>query len=134
MIVVDASIIGPIILPDKSPLSETVAEAIATERLIAPYHLPLEVMNMLIMTERKGRITRTARQIAIRQVRDLSIILQTDTGDVVWTETSKLADLHRLTVYDAAYLELAIRRHVPLATRDGDLIDAARAEGVEVLT
>ena len=50
-----------------------------------------------------------------------------------WTATLSLAETHRLTVYDAAYLELAIRAAVPLATLDGALRKAAMVERVELL-
>lgn len=88
---------------------------------------------MLHVAERRGRLDRPARQAAVRQVRNLAVTTQADTGDFAWTETARLADLYGLTIYDAAYLELAIRMHALLATRDGDLIEAARAEGIEVL-
>lgn len=89
---------------------------------------------MLHVAERRGRLDRPARSVAMRQLRSLAVTTQADTGDHAWTETSRLADVHRLTIYDAAYLELALRVHASLATRDADLIHAAHAEGVEVLT
>lgn len=59
--------------------------------------------------------------------------IDASTNDVAWSETLTLADRHNLTVYDAAYLELAMRRALPLATLDTRLADAARAEGLAVL-
>jgi Predicted nucleic acid-binding protein, contains PIN domain len=50
-----------------------------------------------------------------------------------WHEISYIADRYNLTIYDAAYLELALRRQLPLATFDKALLAAARAEGIEVL-
>jgi predicted nucleic acid-binding protein len=52
--------------------------------------------------------------------------------DLLWTATLALADRFRLTVYDAAYLELARRRHLPLATADRALRAGARALGLEL--
>ena len=53
--------------------------------------------------------------------------------ELVWRLVLPLATKNNLTVYDATYLELAIRKGLPLATTDGALADAARAEGVPVL-
>lgn len=53
--------------------------------------------------------------------------------DHLWTTTVALADRHRLTIYDATYLELAIRRGLPLATLDQELRVAAEREGVPLL-
>ncbi|PAX06868.1 hypothetical protein CKY28_12380 [Sphingomonas lenta] len=131
--VVDCSIVGPLALADEPALSERVTDALSHKPLIAPAHWPLEVMNMLHVAERRGRLDRLGRDAAARQIRDLAVTVRTDTGDFAWTEASRLADLHGLTIYDAAYLELAIRLRASLATRDGDLIVAARAENVPVL-
>lgn len=133
-LVIDCSIIGPLVLADEPVLSDQTADALAHGPLVVPAHWPLEIMNMLHVAERRGRLDRAARRSAVHQVRNLVVTAHTDTGDFAWTETSRLADLYTLTIYDAAYLELAIRMDASLATRDGDLMEAARAEGVEVLT
>ena len=79
-------------------------------------------------------------RIAPSLVADLLLDLDTlnvtldEVSDVqAWQATLHLAQRHRLTVYDAAYLELAQRQRMPLATLDGDLARAARDEGVTVL-
>ena len=61
------------------------------------------------------------------------ITIDQHTDERAWDETLRLADQFRLTLYDAAYLELALRRGLPLATLDGDLRKAARAVGLELL-
>ena len=66
-------------------------------------------------------------------LRDLPITLDGDTAERAWDTTAGLAERFKLTVYDAAYLELARRRQLPLASLDRDLRDAAAAAGVEVL-
>lgn len=63
----------------------------------------------------------------------MPIRLDPDTDRQAWTVTVRLASRHKLTVYDAAYLELALRRGLPLATLDTDLRAAAAAEGVVLL-
>ena len=63
----------------------------------------------------------------------LPIRVDPETNDHAWTATSRLASFHKLTLYDAAYLELAQRRGLPLATLNQDLARAARLERVAVL-
>ena len=63
----------------------------------------------------------------------LDVELDADADGRIWSTTVDLADLYNLTVYDAAYLELAQRRRLPLATLDAALARAAKAAGVETL-
>ena len=67
------------------------------------------------------------------ELRSLPIAVDTETSDRAWTDTLDLAEHHGLRVYDACYLELALRKNVPLATRDRQLRQAAEREGVAVL-
>jgi len=68
-----------------------------------------------------------------RFLRDLPVRLDAEAADLAWTTLAALADRFRLSLYDAAYLELAQRRKLPLATRDAALGRAAHALSVEVL-
>ena len=63
----------------------------------------------------------------------LPISLDPETDRQAWGATLRLAERHRLTLYDAVYLELALRRGIPLATLDIELRAAAKAEGVKLL-
>ena len=63
---------------------------------------------------------------------ELPITIDPETADRTWGATARLAEAHRLTAYAAAYLELAQRLGLPLATQDAALIAAARATGVEL--
>jgi predicted nucleic acid-binding protein len=94
---------------------------------------PLEVANVLLVGERRRRITPadTARFLAI--LGTFPIAVDDETTARAWAETIHLARTHKLSSYDAAYLELAIRRGLPLATIDKDLKKAARTIGVELL-
>ena len=100
---------------------------------LAPFLWPLEVLNGLLMAERRRRVDSRKRQRLGGFIRALPVTLDTETADQAWTATLRLAERHRLTVYDAAYLELAQRRKLPLATLDEDLVKAARALGTTVL-
>jgi predicted nucleic acid-binding protein len=93
----------------------------------------LEVANVLEMGVRRRRHDAAFRDASLSDLGLLPILLDPDTHTQAWGATLELAARHRLTLYDAAYLELALRRRVPLATLDGDLRTAAQAEKVELL-
>jgi len=99
----------------------------------APSLWPLEVLNALVAAQRRGRLTSKERHDRIALLHALPIILDMDTAAQSWTITNLLAERHGLTLYDAAYLELAQRLNLPLATLDADLRTAANAIGVPVL-
>ena len=99
----------------------------------APSLWPLEVLNVLVAAQRRGRITSKERHDRIALLHALPIILDTNTAEQSWSITNLLAARHGLTLYDAAYLELAQRLNLPLATLDADLRTAANALGVPVL-
>ncbi len=93
----------------------------------------LEVANVLEMGVRKGRSGATFRDEALADLALLPITVDPETDRQAWAATAKLAARHRLTLYDAAYLELARRRCLPLATLDRELRAAATAEDVALL-
>jgi len=93
----------------------------------------LEVANVLEMNVRRGRHDAAFRDAALADLAVLPISIDAETDRQAWGATVRLAARHRLTVYDAAYLELAQRRGLPLATLDKELRDAATAEGVILL-
>jgi predicted nucleic acid-binding protein len=128
-VVLDASTALAFVIPDeKRPLREVV-EIIETAGAIVPLSWRLEVANALYLAERNKRITPSFRRNALDDLSALPIATDTRTLDFAWTETYALAQRHRLTTYDAAYLELAIREGLPLATRDEGLrLGAMRAK------
>jgi predicted nucleic acid-binding protein len=93
----------------------------------------LEVANALAMGERNGRITpaRTSEFIAL--IGGLPIVVDEQTPSVALSTMLDLARSERLSAYDASYLELAMRRGFPLATKDADLMKAAQRVGVTLL-
>ena len=97
-------------------------------------HVPtlwrLEVANSLTVGVRRGRISATFRDQSLADLALLNIASDAGTDGAAWVATLGLADRHRLTLYDAAYLELALRLQLPIATTDGPLRDAALASGV----
>ena len=93
----------------------------------------LEVANVLEMGVRKGRSDPAFRDAVLADLGLLPITVDPETDRQAWGATAKLAARHRLTLYDAAYLELARRRSLPLATLDSELRIAAAAEDVALL-
>jgi predicted nucleic acid-binding protein len=110
-----------------------VFDAIADNGALVPVLWRLEVANSLTMAVRKRRIDPDFRRAALADLAMLDITTDPQTDYYAWTDTLNLADQFRLTVYDAAYLELARRRMLPLATLDQELRTAATAIGVTVL-
>jgi predicted nucleic acid-binding protein len=110
-----------------------VFDAIADNGAMVPALWRLEVANSLTMAVRKRRIDPDFRRAALADLALLDITTDQQTDSHAWTDTLNLADHFRLTVYDAAYLELARRRTLPLATLDQELRTAATAIGVTVL-
>jgi predicted nucleic acid-binding protein len=110
-----------------------VFDAVADDGALVPALWRLEVANSLTMAVRRRRIDPDFRRAALADLALLDITTEQQTDSYAWTDTLNLADRFQLTVYDAAYLELAQRRALPLATLDQDLRNAAMAIGVEVL-
>ena len=110
--------------------ADAVLDSLATARAIVPALWPLKVANALLMGERRKRSTEveTLRWTGI--LASLPISIDGETNAHAWSDTLHLARGHNLSAYDAAYLELAIRRGLPLATIDGRLKLAAEAVGV----
>jgi predicted nucleic acid-binding protein len=85
------------------------------------------------MGARRGQHPAEFRDGALADLALLPIQIDPETDRQAWGATARLAERHRLTLYDAAYLELALRRGLPLATLDKDLRAAASAEKVQLL-
>ena len=108
-------------------------DRVAVIGAVAPSLWPLEALNGLLMAERRKRLDSKRRHRLVGFLRGLPVTLDTETADQAWTATARLAERHGLTLYDAAYLELAQRRKLPLATLDEDLIKAGKALGMTLL-
>ncbi len=93
----------------------------------------LEVANVLEMGVRRKRHGADFRDATLADLAQLPIQVDGETDRQAWGATLQFAARHKLTLYDAAYLELALRRNLPLATLDEDLRHAARREKVKLL-
>lgn len=108
-------------------------DRVCDEGANAPQLWPIEALNGLLMAERRKRIDSVLRRRLTGFLQALPIEIDTETAGLTWTEIAELAERHRLTSYDATYLELALRLGLPLATTDKALAAAAASAGVSLL-
>ena len=92
----------------------------------------LEVANALVSLTRRNRLTEDERAKALGWLRSLPVKLDHEMASLGFTKLSELASEYTLSVYDAAYLELALRRKLPLGCKDGPLREAAKKAGVKL--
>ena len=115
------------------PAIEQVQNRVVAGGAVVPAIWHLETANGLQMSVRRGRISESQRDGALTELASLSIVVDQETALRAWSETLALSTRFALTVYDAAYLELARRRGLPLASLDGELRAAGQRLGVELL-
>jgi predicted nucleic acid-binding protein len=118
---------------ERTPGADAVLTEVTENGAVVPALWRLEVANALQMAVRRKRIDAAFRDSALTQLSRLSISADPETDAYAWTVILQLADRSQLTLYDAAYLELAGRRGLPLATLDRNLRDASAALGIALL-
>lgn len=134
MVVIDACAILAWCFEDERPKNaETVLAGLVAHGLVAPQHWPLEVANTLWAAERRKRITAAHAAEFLSLLEAIEVEIDSETARRAWQETRAVSQRFDLTIYDAAYLELALRRGAAIASRDSALMAAARVAGVEVL-
>lgn len=129
--VIDASVAACWLMPDEMhPVADAARRCMLNEPSLVPSIWWFEVRNVLIVGERRGRIDagQTARAVALLSELPVSVDHDADEAAIL-----SLCRHHRLSVYDAAYLSLAIREKLVLATLDDALARAAAIEGVALL-
>ncbi len=129
--VVDASVTACWAFRDEGhPCADLALERLHTGEALVPALWWFEVRNILVVNERRGRITEAETSVFLSDLEHLPITMDRAPES---SEVLRLARTHRLSAYDAAYLELAQRTRAELATLDAELIRAARAEGVPLI-
>lgn len=118
---------------ERTEVTATLLYRVAETGALVPALWRLEVANGLQVAVRRGRIDVAYRDATIADLRDLAIDVDPETDRKAWSEILQLADRFRLTLYDAAYLELAQRRQLPLASLDNELRAAGQMLDVPLL-
>ncbi len=131
MFVLDGSVTMAWFFRDEADAyAEAVEDSLAHAQAVVPALWPLEVANTLVVGERRKRSTEAQAATWLNYLRVLPIIVDDETAIRAWDDTLSLARAHQLSAYDAAYLELALRRGLTLASLDDRLKDAAAGVGV----
>jgi predicted nucleic acid-binding protein len=115
---------------EADPYADAVAKSLKDATAIVPALFHLEIANILIVGERRKRGTEAQANTFLMRLAALPLHLDGQTASRAWSDTIALARTHGLSIYDAAYLELAVRELLPIATLDDDIQDAAIAIGV----
>lgn len=131
--VIDASVTMPWFFPDEAtPFTEGLLDALGAQTLWAPALWVLECSNVLQSAQRRRRIDADRRAQIAGELGELPVRVDQEALDFVTID--RLAASHGLSAYDAAYLELALRRSLTLVSLDTRLIAAAKGVGHPVLT
>jgi predicted nucleic acid-binding protein len=127
-VVLDSSMALSWVLPgEATPKTQAVRDRIETgAKVIVPSHWPLELANALCMAERRKRISQADTAAALAAFGMMSIEVDSETGPRAGRETIALARQYALSVYDAAYLEVAMRQNAALASLDAALRAAVK--------
>jgi len=111
---------------EEDPRAETAFARMKSDEAVVPGLWWFEIRNILVVNERRKRITESDSGLFLRNLAGLRVRIDREPEESV---ILRLARSHGLSVYDAAYLELALREAIPIATLDAQLTAAARAEG-----
>ena len=117
---------------EATPRTKAVLASLQAQAAVVPSHWPLEVANALTNSERRGRIVASEIGPFLEILGDLPISIDDQTAENALGETLTLARTWRLSAYDAAYLELALREGCPLASLDAPLNEAAAGLGIAI--
>ncbi|MEO6566205.1 MAG: type II toxin-antitoxin system VapC family toxin [Casimicrobiaceae bacterium] len=132
--VLDCSVVLTWLLPDeRADTTDALADALKQTSAVVPAIWPYEVANALLVAQRRARINEADLTRIRRALTALPIEVEAVASEQVLTAVSALARHLGLTIYDAAYVELAARRRLPLATLDAQLRKACAALNVAVL-
>jgi predicted nucleic acid-binding protein len=131
-LVLDASLALAAVLPGErsAKIADAVMSGVSAEGVAVPELWHLEVGNAVLMHVRRQRLPAESAPGLIRRLRNIPVVTDLETSSHAWGETMRLAITRGLTLYDAAYLELAMRLNLPLASLDRTLRRAAEAERV----
>ena len=134
--VLDASVALLWLVPQTNPsgmdYADAVLNALKDSQAVVPSLFALEIANVVAKVESKGVVTEADSQRFISLLGQLNIATDQETMTHALGDTLNLARRHKLSAYDAAYLELALRTGLALSTLDVDLAKAASSAGVPI--
>ena len=113
--------------------TDRLREALLDTRAFVPALWPIEIANALLAATRRGRVAQDEWPGIRAHLDALPIEVDPVSASRTWSAALDLANAHALSVYDAMYLELAVRMQMPLATLDRTLLGAAQSAGVDGL-
>lgn len=132
--VLDCSVaVAWVIDEEATPATDSLLERLRDDGAVVPALWSLEFANVLLRAERRERLAPAKIAASLKLIDELPIVTDPQTGARAFRETLALARSASLTVYDASYLELAMRHDVALATQDQALMRAARRLHVPTL-
>lgn len=133
--VIDASVVLAWCFSDETaPTADHVAEMFKKgDTALVPSFWPHEVVNALLVGEKRKRISKQLAQEFLEDLAKLPILLEQSPAKIVFERIQHLSREHGLTAYDSAYLNLALDRGLPIATLDADLIRACKRARVRLV-
>ena len=132
-LVLDASVVLAVALQESNrDRAAQMLDTTAEKGAAVPCLWHVEVGNALLTAERRKALSADERAAALDALAQLTLIVDTETATRAWREAMSLANRHRLTLYDAMYLELSLRLELPLASFDAALRKAANAANVSL--
>ena len=118
---------------EKTSAMDRLLDQMERKTVIVPSIWPLEISNIVGLSLRKGRITEEGAADYFEMLDELHIVIDKETASRALTDIFNVMCVYKLTAYDAAYLELAQRLHLPLASKDVDLCCAAKKAKVALI-
>jgi predicted nucleic acid-binding protein len=132
--VVDTSVVMSWCFQDEtSPLADFVLDSLVKATAFVPAVWPLEIGNVLLVAERRRRLNEAGTSRFLALLAELPIVVEQEPPERMFKEILALAREHKLSSYDASYLDLAMRKGLALATLDQDLTAAARRSRVPLI-
>lgn len=133
-LVLDASAACSLCFEDEAgPAADQLLDALQAGEIWVPALFCWEVANVLLMAEKRTRLSQADRVEFLQLLESLPLQIDAGMASLVWHDVINLAQQCNLTAYDAAYLELAMRKGLPIASTDRQILAAARALGVALL-
>lgn len=132
--IVDTSVVMSWCFKDETnAFADAVLDHLSDASAIVPSIWPLEVVNVLLVAERRTRLREADSVRFLTLLSQLPIVVDQEPSDRIMTDLLGLARAHNISSYDASYLDLCMRRGLPIATLDARLMEAAKKIDVQIL-